>query len=738
MDIQTFIGQIAHIDGLLERHRLGSALESLRQIVSTDSPLQLEYAAIKETYRYMSLYSLDGAPDPRRADIFGELTERVRTLARTALRLFRLNDGDNSLYFSTLRYETAASDSASSLIERILSANRQLDMAILTDEANDIPRDKATGRPLRPLLEESETRLFNRIWVEYPLSAQTLSQLKSFFTNPAVRTYQKEHLVSALFLGELDWHDENRLTLLADIYADTSGARAVRLKALTALIVSLHTHAGRHITSRLDGKLRLLGDTPEWQREVKEVWMELVKARDTERVTRKIKDELLPEIMKLRPDIEKRLGKIQGDAMSMEENPEWQEILDNSGLSDKLKELSEIQEDGGDIMMGTFGHLKSFPFFRDVANWFLPFHTEHSSVASGAEHTFFQALESSAALCDNDKYSLACAFAMMPASQRDMFRSQLAGHEAQMAEALAGDITAPRESAIEIARYVRNLYRFFKLFRRKSEFQDIFLSPVNLASLPLLEPALNDPSTIELIAEFYFKRGYWAEALELFTRLDSMEAPSPIRYQKMGYCCQQNGNHEEALKYYRKSELLKSDSLWTLQRIAVCQRTLMRFDEALETYLRIELQKPQDASVALMKGHCLLSLKRYDEALQAYYKTDFLEPERKRALRPIAWTLLLTGDYDRSRTYYNRILCDKPNENDFLNNGHLEMLSGNFRAAVSSYAKAREMSGESSSNFDDAFSADIHILQERGIDPIMIGIVRDNVDYPADNQISLS
>jgi len=45
-----------------------------------------------------------------------------------------------------------------------------------------------------------------------------------------------------------------------------------------------------------------------------------------------------------------------------EENPEWQEILDKSGISDKLQELSELQLEGADVYMSTFSMLKNFPF----------------------------------------------------------------------------------------------------------------------------------------------------------------------------------------------------------------------------------------------------------------------------------------------------------------------------------------------------------------------------------------
>lgn len=86
----------------------------------------------------------------------------------------------------------------------------------------------------------------------------------------------------------------------------------------------------------------------------------------------------------MKPEIEKRIKGDFGqgvDPMDMEENPEWQDFLESSGIADRMKELSEIQEEGGDVLMGTFSQLKSFPFFYSPANWFRPFHADNSVVA---------------------------------------------------------------------------------------------------------------------------------------------------------------------------------------------------------------------------------------------------------------------------------------------------------------------------------------------------------------------
>ncbi len=71
-----------------------------------------------------------------------------------------------------------------------------------------------------------------------------------------------------------------------------------------------------------------------------------------------------------------------------------------------------MQEDGGDVFMSTFANLKSFPFFSDVVNWFMPFHLDNLTVknALGSELSAIGNLVlSSPFLCNGDKYSFILA-----------------------------------------------------------------------------------------------------------------------------------------------------------------------------------------------------------------------------------------------------------------------------------------------------------------------------------------
>lgn len=737
MDIETTIGHIAHIDSLLDSRRVSAALDALANLKPSE-PMQSwrftsELTRLREDYALMSRYALDGAADPAREQLYDDIAESVRSLSRLALRSLRMKD-DASLYYSTARYEALQrNDSIASLLERTETLSGLMSLAVIDGSGAEVT-DPTSGHPARLVMEDTVRRIFNRVWTTHPFTSDDEEAIGSALRSEAMPRHVKHLLVSALMAGELEFHDERRLTLLADTYGENGyGDEELSLKALTALLIGLWVHRDRHMRRRCRAHFEAITESRSWDRDVKTVYFELARARDTERINRKIKDELIPGLMKLRPDIEKRFGpgSVSPESISPEDNPEWQEILDKSGISDKLKELSEIQQDGGDIMMATFNNLKSFSFFNDASNWFLPFYTDHSLVAMEKEEGFGAMAEivgQAPVLCDSDKFSLICALKHMPSHARGMFLSQFNAQAADMNAAFKSqaDTTTARRTGF-IARYVQSLYRFFKLFRRKSEFLDFFATPVNLASLDLFAGPLGDVETVTLMAEFYFKRGYYDEAFELFGKLTDMAPATPQTFQKMGYCRQQTSDIEGALDYYSRSELLKSDSLWTLRRLAACHRMLGHHREALDYFNRIGEMRPDDATVALNIGHCLLELGQPDEALKSYYKAEFLNPDSSKTGRPIAWASLLAGDTARARRYYEKIMADGPRAEDCLNAGHLEMIEGHYHDAIANYRRAVALMDFDTSRFSKAFGDDIAVLRRAGVDDFMTGLVFDNV-----------
>ena len=141
-------------------------------------------------------------------------------------------------------------------------------------------------------------------------------------------------------------------------------------------------------------------------------------------------DEIIPEMLKF---TSQSLNDKKGDlnAEDLDFNPEWEEYMKESGIDNKIKEISELQLEGADVLMGTFANLKSFPFFNKMSNWFIPFYNDNSNIATVFEdqetgETFKNMFETSRFMCNSDKYSFCLSILMLPHNQRSMMSQQFA------------------------------------------------------------------------------------------------------------------------------------------------------------------------------------------------------------------------------------------------------------------------------------------------------------------------
>ena len=682
-----------------------------------------ELERLRQGYGYMSGYALQGLPDPGLAESYAGIVEGVRTLVEAMARQMRLKDAP-TLYFNTLRYELATpGDSVAALVDEYRNVSQKISLAALAENPTQAARQFSVQA------EQLEKRVFNRVWTMYPLGGADEASLLDAIADKSLPGYFKSLIISAVLMGLMEQADERRMLLLMDAYASDDADVSVR--ALCALLVGMWLYRNRHMSARMRNRLAALKEMPGWVRDVRMATMQYVRSRDTERITRKFNEEVIPEMMKLRPEIEKLKDKPL-DTEAMEENPEWAEILEKSGVADRLKELQELQEDGGDVMMATFSKLKTFSFFNDISNWFLPFHQSHTQIASDdipEIATLISIMGNAPMFCDNDKYSVALSLSQIPPAQRDMMLRQIRMQTQQMdvvrmAAMDSGHVPQREELA---ANYVRNLYRFFKLFRRKGEFTDPFSSGLNIPAIPSLEQEFEDSDTLMVIAEFYFKRGYYSDALEVFRRLTAMSSPSAAISQKMGYCEQSVGDISAALRHYEEAEMLDSSSRWTLRRLAWCHRMLGNWDKALDCYRRLAEDKPDDVSLALNIGLSLVKLHRYDEALQYLFKAEFYGSGSEKATRALAWCTLLGGDYERCVKYTATLLAGTtPRPNDYINAGHLSLLTGHPGEAVDHYVDAiKAMEGSVDSFLRRLADDKVTISAFGGVDPQLMAIVVD-------------
>ncbi|MCM1355190.1 MAG: hypothetical protein NC212_02145 [Staphylococcus sp.] len=711
------------IERLLAQRRVNDALDLLDNASATLGAvpeLRSATSRLRESYELMTHYALKGMPDPARPELYAGIVADIRSLADELHRRSRVEDAP-TLYFNTLRTQQLTPDlSVAALLGEYRRVNQRLQMAMLTEDV-----EKA-GREFTLRAEDLEKRIFNLVWITYPLTVDDAAAIGNLLSDISLPRHLKLLCIGALLLGQLEYADERRLRLLMDAY--TSDDAEISVRALCSLLIVMSMRRERPLSPALARRFDALRDEGGWAADVKMALMQFIRARDTERIGRKLTDEVIPEMMKLQPELEK-LGKMPADAESIEENPEWAELLDKSGVADKLKELQEIQEEGGDVMMVTFSKLKTFPFFNDISNWFLPFHSSHSLVGGSRDASvrmLGEVIEAAPVFCNSDKYSVILSLAQVPEAQKQMMTSQLRSHADQMAAMSFGDIDTSQKGRERIAgRYVQDLYRFFRLFRRKGEFSDPFATTLNLVTVPLLADIFSDADTLMLVGEFYFKHKHFSDAFDIFSRLSEEVPPTAQIFQKMGYCMQMLGAVDEALKYYEQSELLNSESQWTLKRLAFCHRQLRHWKEAAAYYSRLATANPDDATVAFNLATCLMEDGRIHDAVQLFHKVKFLQGESVRTSRPLVRCAILEGDIAKARRYSSALMTD-PTASDYLHAGHIELLSGNLDEAVGMYARSIASGGFDTAAFVRDFKEHLHSIPgETGADDLTLGLIID-------------
>ncbi len=715
------------IASLVGENRLYDAYSMLISLCESKMwwELSQQAKAQQESYRYMLEYAAKGVDDPERPKLYARLKDDVLTMADKLRRRIEIDDTP-TIYYNTLRYEgRQGGDSVRSLLDSLRS--KYNDRSLLNVLADGDSASNASAKDIEAL----EKRIFDRIWVTFPIKGDTYDAIASTLSDNDVPYSLKRIIVGALLMGQLQNHDMRRLELLLELYRTaTSGALAIT--ALTAALIGMAAHPDRLGADSLLDRIAALRDTTAFSTDVRNVYIELRRSLDTDRLTNKLRNEVIPQIMKLRPDIAKKINQSEGlDLGSLEENPEWAEMWEKSGVGDKLREISELHEQGADVMMGAFSRLKSYPFFNDVVNWFRAFDADNSHLSHLADtRDLIDLLDMGQGLCDSDKYSLALSLATLPEAQKRLMASQLAAQADQIARVKLASLTIPADDRRrDAAEYVHDLYRFFKLYRRKGDFDDPFSGDFDLCDIEALRPDVDHVETLMLLVNLGLKGQHWNSTLKLLARLHALQPNSVQTLQQIGYCYQQLDNYTKAIDWYGQAELLDGDNRWTVRRLAAAHRMAGDPAGALRYYRKLEAGMPDDLKLAMNIGYCHLELGEYPEAATYFYKVDYLDDKSHKAVRPLAWSLLLSRKFDRAQTYYERILTLDPTPDDYLNMGHLALACRKMAEALNFYRMYIDLKGGDTSHLADSLATDADALATMGVDPGLVPLIYDYIKY---------
>jgi tetratricopeptide (TPR) repeat protein len=402
-----------------------------------------------------------------------------------------------------------------------------------------------------------------------------------------------------------------------------------------------------------------------------------------------------------------------------------------------MEEFSELQMEGADVFMGSFSMLKSFPFFHEMVNWFIPFFPRNPAIANSvdlseeANRSFVEMVNNAPVLCNSDKYSFCFSIQNFPLENREFLAQGMKAemdqlNEIENEEAL---ISRGRKNEFISNQYIQDLYRFYKLHPRKSDFKDIFNWRFDFHNkLALGDILKEDPKVLRNIAEYYFAKNQFEEAAEIYLFLLKEQKNGEL-YQKVAFCYQKTGDFEKALDAYLKAELYDLNRLWNLKKIALCYRNLKQPAKALEYYQEAEKIDPESLNNQLNIGHCFLELNKFEEALKCYFKVEYLAPGNKKVWRPIGWCSFLSGKKEQAEKYFLKLIGEEPNKHDFMNMGHVQWSLGNRKQALNYYKKSISEAGFSQAAFLEVFDEDLPHLLKQGIDVEDVPIMLDQLRY---------
>ncbi|MEI7491009.1 MAG: tetratricopeptide repeat protein [Bacteroidota bacterium] len=733
-DIEQRYRRVA--EAVFER-RFKSALDEFAQWIRFSPRQEFFYQleTLGDNYRTLLRYAFEGYKDPQQETILKSLSASLMLLAdelQYSMREPLLPFHHNEKHLLLEEFGEDPEQIIASIEEIFL--HREVNKLI--DTGNDAEEVSHSAIPPDIL-----DKLFKLVWLTEKIKDHHLGLARSINRSGNIEWYEKSLIVSALTLSLLNYFDPQKFILLIEF--TEAGEKHVCQRALVGLILGLIKY-DRRIANHpeLIERLHSMSRDPEIVKNVEVIFLQFLMARETEKITREFEEEVLPDMKKMMPKIEDKLQ--LGDATEESElegkNPGWKGMVDEvPGLFEKIEKFSKMQMEGGDVFMSTFQMLKRFDFFNRMCNWFIPFYRQNPESGilfpgnDDLNRRLYDSLEHAFYICNSDKYSFVLNFQAIPEQQRNLIVTNFEAELAQMKEMASEEQMLDQslsENAI-IIQYIQDLYRFFKIYPGRGEFEDIFRRKISFDGLFFYRTFFEQERFTLKLAEFYFEKGHYYEAIDLYEYLSGKGSPSGEFYEKIAYSYQKLGRFKKAVEFYRKAELFDTDRLWILKKLGWCYIRLKDFQSALEYFKEALEVQPNDQSLQTQLAQCYLNLKDYEKASHIYAQLLFYSPGNLKFLRPAAYCDFVSGKLSQAESGYRELLMntDKLSAYDYMNAGHVYLCRGERKHALDLYIKCLAGREFSESAFMDAFDEDVPHLLRYGILAEEIPLIKDYLSF---------
>ena len=464
---------------------------------------------------------------------------------------------------------------------------------------------------------------FSQFWQENRITEELKTKAGELLSSTEVNEIDACLSVSALTISCIEVFDAEKIILL--IKFSNHPNSKVSTRAFVGLLICLQVHKNRYsFYPNINNELNLLFNSDEKISLAQTIYKQLIRTKETEKITKEIKDNIIPLISKIAPKIKDDFSITKSNDWD-EETENIQQMLEDSGIAKKMENFQGLMQEGADTNYSSFCMLKDMYFFDSIENWFMPFYHENKELDGlrNDNPEILDLVDNILFLCDSDKYSFCLNLTRIPSSARGNLSEQLKVTSDNKAE------TPDTKKDISNL-YIQDLYRFYKLYKGKEQLFDPFAIDYNIYNSPFFRFLNEENAYLCELADFYFTKEQYQDALYAYKtkNQDVISIEESVEtYKKIGYCHQKLMDYRKAIEAYEKCEIIEEGNLWVNKNIAFCYKKLSKYDCALKYYKQADSLSENNINIIFNLAVCYTELKEFDKGLNCFNKIEFLEVE---------------------------------------------------------------------------------------------------------------
>lgn len=635
---------------------------------------------IQKSFRMMLHYKELGVDDEMRGDMYSKMLERLKNILRNMRADYRRRNVD--FYKDAVARSGVHKYSFSESAIKFRLEDYVSDLAMLQLE----PADKQKEISEKLYLEHFSflQALFCHIVVDDLWTQEQASDFAEILLSPTIDVADAQFLVSAVMLAAMNNFDINKFSILVRVYSESNN-ETLRQKALVAWVLSMTDVADVEKQRQL---LKPLLDDENVVKELVDMQKQMIFCMNAETDNDIIQRDIMPTLIKNSDISVSRFGLTDnGDNI--------RDILDPGAedrameeMEDKFQRMQEMQQGGADIYFGGFSHMKRFPFFYSLPNWFFPFNINHPDLAKSREglrnNKFLNNLMHSGPFCDSDKYSFALAVVSvidkLPADVLEVMNN------GELPNVVGGSADTSQSAYIR-RMALQDLYRFFRLYRWHEQIYNPFTKDNSLFITNRLLKGTKVDGHLEELGYFLMSRKKDVALTKLISVLPSeMTVKSALL--KGVYSLELSGDYRSAADCFQFAVDKDPENVKAMAGLAKSLFKLGDLSRACSVYKNLCSANPDNKSWALGLAVIYARTEEYEEASKILYELDFKHPGSPNVKRVLAWILMEQAKFEQADKLYKWLLDkEKVEDMDFLNSGYCKCFMNDISDATGLFAE---------------------------------------------------